>query len=137
MEKVLLLNNENLIKGWGAEGQYWFSTRDYRIIDIVSLVDVDMPENMSESAFMLSIGYIPYFRVNRLELSRSYIEAVGSRKLKAKLADVPDSEYIDTFWKYFDAYKHLSDGYEEFQLNFLIKKAIDWCEDNSINFEVV
>ncbi len=132
MEKALILDEETLKKGWGAEGQYWFSVNTYTVKDIAETADIDRPHDSSETEFMLSIGYIPFFHVNRIEMSRAYIEAVGSRKLKERLLAVPDSEFVDTFWKYFDAYKHLSDGYEEFQLNYLIKKAVDWCDDNGI-----
>ncbi|MCR5207121.1 MAG: hypothetical protein K6C14_01430 [Eubacterium sp.] len=137
MDEIFLLDKENLQKGWGAEGQYWFSYRSFVVRDITHFADIDRPENMSESEFLLSLGYIPYFRVSRIELAKAYINAVGSRKLKEKLAAVPDEDYIETFWKYFNAYKHLSEGFEEFQNNYLIKKGIDWCEDNAINFRVV
>lgn len=136
MDNVFELDAEALQKGWGDEGQYWFSLRSYIPRDITHTADIERPENMSESEFLLSIGYIPYFRVRRIELAKAYIEAVGSNKLKEKLASVPDEQYIETFWKYFNAYKHLSEGYEEFQNNYLIKKAIDWCEENNIKFEV-
>lgn len=135
---AFILDEEALKKGWGAENQYWFSLKNYKIKFHYEFAEIDRPEDMSETQFMLSLGYIPYFRVSRIELAKAYIEAVGSKKLKEKLNCIEDdSEYIETFWKYFNAYPHLSDGYEEFQNNYLIKKAIDWCTDNGIDFKVV
>lgn len=136
MEEVFVLDKANLQKGWGGEGQYWFSLRSFVVRDVTHTANIERPENMSESEFLLSLGYIPYFRVSRVELAKAYINAVGSKKLKEKLDDVPDEEYVETFWKYFNAYKHLSEGFEEFQNNYLLKKGIDWCEDNGIKFIV-
>ena len=133
---VFELDADALQKGWGAEGQYWFSFRSFIVRDITHTADIARPENLSESEFLLSLGYIPYFRVSRIELAKAYIAAVGTKKLKEKLATVPDEDYIETFWKYFNAYKHLSDGFEDFQNHFLLKTAIDWCQENNIPFEV-
>ncbi len=135
--KTFVLDEEALKKGWGDEGQYWFSLSTYNIKNHYDFADNDRPEHMSESEFMLSMKCIPYFRVSRTEISKAYIEAVGSDKLKAKLNAITDKdEYNEAFWKYFNAYPHLSEGYEEFQNNYLIKKAINWCDENSINYIV-
>ena len=135
--KELILDEETLKKGWGDEGQYWLSLDTYKIKNHYEYADHERPEDMSETQFMLSMNCIPYFRVGRTELAKAYIEAVGSEKLKNKLNAVSDDkEYIEAFWKYFNAYPHLSEGYEEFQNNYLIKKAINWCDENGINFVV-
>ena len=135
--KTFVIDEETLQKGWGAEGQYWFSLNDYSVKEHSAFAHYDRPHEMTEEAFMLSLGYIPYFRVSHIELAKAYINAVGSHKLKAKLDAVSDDkEYIEAFWKYYNAYPHLSEGYEEFQNNYLLKKAIDWCDDNRIPFVV-
>ncbi len=136
--KKFILDEEALKKGWGDDSQYWFSLTTYTIKNHYDFADNERPDNMSETEFMLSMKCIPYFRVSRIELAKAYIEAVASDKLKAKLNVIDDDkDYIEAFWKYFNAYPHLSEGYEEFQNNYLIKKAINWCDENSINFEVV
>lgn len=133
-----ILDEESLKKGWGADEQYWFSLKDYVIKYHYEFADYERPENLSEREFMLSLGYVPYFRVVRVELAKAYIEAVASHKLKEKLSKIEDEkEYIEAFWKYFNAYPHLSEGYDSFQKNYLIKTAIDWCEENKIEFKVV
>ena len=132
------LDEDALKKGWGDENQYWFSLKTYKIKFHYEFADYERPDDISETQFMLSLGYIPYFRVARIELAKAYIDVVGSDKLKAKLNKIADDkEYIESFWKYFNAYPHLSDGYEIFQEQYLRKKAINWCEDNGINFKVV
>ncbi len=131
------LDADALKKGWGAEEQYFFSVKDYKIVNHYDFADYDRPEDMSETQFLLSLGYIPYFNVKRIQLAKAYIAAVGSKKLQQKLANISDENYIEAFWKYFNAYPHLSEGYEEFQNNYLLKKAIDWCDENGINFKVI
>ena len=138
MNDVFVLNAEALQKGWGADGQYWFSLKNYRVRNHYEFADNDRPEDVSETQFMLSMGYIPYFRVSRIELAKAYIDAIGSIKLKEKMAAIDDeAEYIETFWKCYNVYPHLSEGYEEFQNNYLIKKAIDWCDENHISYDLV
>ncbi len=132
-----ILDEDALKKGWGDEGQYWFSLANYSVINHYEFADHERPDEMSESEFMLSVKCIPYFRVSRIELAKAYIEAVGSDKLKAKLNAIGNEhDYIEAFWKYFNAYPHLSEGYEEFQNNYLIKKAINWCDENNIEYVV-
>ena len=46
------------------------------------------------------------------------------------------NEYIDTFWKYFNAYSSISEGFDEFENKFVIDKVKDWCEANSIEYTV-
>ena len=132
-----ILDEDALKKGWGDERQYWFSITNYSVINHYEFADHERPDEMSESEFMLSVKCIPYFRVSRIELAKAYIEAVGSDKLKAKLNAIGNEhDYIEAFWKYFNAYPHLSEGYEEFQNNYLIKKAINWCDENNIEYVV-
>ena len=132
---AFVLDDESLKKGWGDDGQYWFSLDTYTIKNHYDFADNERPEDMSESEFMLSMHCIPYFRVSRVELAKAYIDAVASDKLKKQFASVDDDEqYVEMFWKCFKAYKHLSDGYEDFQNQYLIKKAIDWCDENEIEY---
>ena len=131
------LDEAALKMGWGDDGQYWFSLSDYTIKNHYEYAEHDRPEDMEENEFMLTHNCIPYFRVSRIELAKAYIDAIASDKLKAKLAVIEDDrEYIEAFWKYFNAYPHFSEGYEEFQNNYLIKKAINWCDENKINYIV-
>ncbi len=137
MENLFILDKGALQKGWGSEEQYWFSLNTYNIRYHYEFAEVERPEELEEQEFMRTLGYIPYFRVSRYELAKAYIDAVGSNKLKEKFKAAEDEkEYIELFWKYYNAYPHLSEGYEEFQNNYLIKKAIDWCDENGIKFEV-
>ena len=136
-DDFFVLDADALQKGWGADEQYWFSLKDYKIRNHYEFADDERPDDADEAQYMRSIGFIPYFRVSRYEMAKAYIAAVGSHKLNAKLNALEnESDYIEAFWKYFNAYPHLSEGYEEFQTNFLLKTAIDWCNDNGINFIV-
>lgn len=52
------------------------------------------------------------------------------------LEKLSGNEYIDTFWKYFNAYSSISEGFDEFENKFVIDKVKDWCEANSIEYTV-
>ena len=129
--KELVLDEETLKKGWGAVGEYWFSVNS-----ITDFVDVERGGDMSENEFMLSIGYIPFFKVKRAELARAYINVVGSEKLKDKFRNLDDAECIERFWKCYNIYPHLAEGYETFTYNYLIGKAVDWCDEHEIKYVV-
>ena len=134
--KQFAVDEDALQKGWGAEGQYWFSLNDYRIKEHSGFAHYDRPHEMTEEAFMLTLGYIPYFRVRRLALAKAYVEEMSNKKLKDALSKIDDDNYIEAFWKYFNAYPNDFSGYEAFQNTYLVSKLAAWCRDNGIAFEM-
>ena len=134
--KTLKLDEESLQKGWGADGQYWFSLEDYVIRDIVDTFDLEIPDEMNEEEFLRSYGYIPYFRINPIDFYKSYMSTIPNNKLRAAMAKVDDKDYIETFWKYYRVYPQLSDGYEDFQSQYILEKALQWCGENGIHYTI-
>ncbi len=135
--KVFELSRENLRKAWNGADQYWFSLRDYVVKDTSVLVSFDVPEGVSQTAYFVSLGYIPYFTVSDEEVIRAYLSTLDNEKLKTALSDISREEYVETFWKYFNAYpKRIAEGWDEFENDYVLKKAISWCEENSINYIV-
>ncbi len=134
--KTFAIDEETLQKGWGDEGQYWFSLNDYRIKEHSAFAHYDRPHEMTEEAFMLTLGYIPCFRVKRIELAKAYVENMTNNKLKNALSKIESESYIEAFWKYYNAYPQEFAGYEAFQNEYLMKKALQWCNENGIAYEV-
>ena len=134
--KTFVLDSESLKKGWGAEDQYWFSITAFNVIDISESAHIDRPSDISETEFMFSLGYIPYFRVNRLELAKAFTETIENKKLKASMDKIEDKQYIETFWKYYNVYPETFEKYEQFQNDYLLKKAERWCTENGIEYVV-
>ena len=100
--KPFVLNDDALRKGWGGIGQYWFSLKDYTIKDVAELAHLERPEHISQSAYFVSIGYIPYFVVSDEEVMHSYVDTLTNQKLKAALSKIDEDDYVESFWKYFN-----------------------------------
>lgn len=132
--KPFVLNKDSLRKGWGGADQYWFSLNDYKIRDASTLAQMDRPEQISQSAYFVSLGYIPYFVVTNEEIMRAYVSTLTNKKLKSVLSKLDEDDYVESFWKYFNVYPQLSDGWQEFEDNYLLEKAKSWCEENGIKY---
>lgn len=128
------LNEESLRKGWGGSDQYWFSLKDFKIKEASALADMDKPENVSQTAYFVSNGYIPYFVVTNEEVMRSYVDSLTNEKLKNALSKIDKDNYVESFWKYFNVYPQMAEGFEDFEKNYLIQKATKWCDENSIPY---
>lgn len=134
--KVFTLDASTLRKGWSNNNQYWFSLKDYKIVDSSSLADLDNSENISQSGYFVSLGYIPFFAVSNDELIRAYMDTVKNEKLKLALSNLGDENYVENFWKYVNVYPQLSECFEEFESEYLLSKAEQWCKNNGINYTV-
>lgn len=134
--KVFTINEESLRKCWDGADQYWFSLNQYTICDISALADLDKPEQISQSAYFVSLGYIPYFTVTNEEVIRAYVQTLSNKKLKAALSKIDENDYVESFWKYFNVYPQLSDGWEAFEQKYILEKAEKWCKENGIRYEI-
>lgn len=134
--KELVLSKDILSKGWGGVDQYWFSVKDYTISDISTLAAIDKPDDVSQTEYFLSLGYIPYFAVNNEEVIRAYVDVLDNKKLMAAMKKIDDKDYVESFWKYFNAFPQLAHDWEYFESDYLLKKAIDWCDENGIPYSV-
>ena len=134
--KTFVIDNEALRKGWGAEDQYWFSLSDYTIQEDYFLIQLDLPDDKIEEHYVSGENIIPYFNVKRYELAKAYINSLDNEKIKAKFETLKDGDVVELFWKYFHIYPELFAEFEKFQMDYLLKKAIEWCEKNEINYTV-
>ncbi len=130
------LNKETLRKGWGGVNQYWFSLKDYSVKDVAALAQIEKPEHISQASYFVSLGYIPYFVVSNEEVMRAYVATLDNEKLKNAFSKIESEDYVETFWKYFNVYPQLSNGWEEFEDNYVLEKAEKWCVENNINYTV-
>lgn len=134
--KTFELSKENLRKAWAGADQYWFSLRDYVVKDLSVLLQMDIPSGVSQTTYFVSIGYIPYFVVSNEEVMRAYVATLPNEKLKSALSKIDDDNYVESFWKYFNVYPQLAEGWDKFENDYVLNKAKNWCEENSINYTV-
>lgn len=125
----LLLDEMTLRFVWGSSGEYWYSRIDSQIHSSAELEYADTEDLMAN-------GFIPFLTISNEEVIRAYIKFLDNKKVSAVLEKLSGNEYIDTFWKYFNAYSSISEGFDEFENKFVIDKVKDWCEANSIEYTV-
>ena len=125
----LLLDEMTLRFVWGSSGEYWYSRIDSQIHSSAELECADTEDLMAN-------GFIPFLTISIEEVIRAYIKFLDNKKVSAVLEKLSGNEYIDTFWKYFNAYSSISEGFDEFENKFVIDKVKDWCEANSIEYTV-
>ena len=114
----LLLDEKTLRFVWGGSGEYWYSRVDSQVHSSVELECDDTEDLMTN-------GFIPFLTISN-----------ENKKVSAVLEKLSGNEYIDTFWKYFNAYSSISEGFDEFENKFVLEKAEEWCKSNSIEYSV-
>lgn len=131
----LLINSDLLNKCGSGSSEYWFSYNDYTVKNIRDLDTGAKPDDMGQTTYFVSIGLIPFITISNEEIIRGFVNARGSKKLKLILDKIQGEEFIDTFWKYFNAYPELKDGIDEFSSEYTHKKIEKWCIENHINYK--
>ena len=131
----LLINSDLLNKCGSGSSEYWFSYRDYTVKNIRDLDTGAKPDDMGQTTYFVSIGLIPFVAISHEEIIRAFINEKGNDKLKSILDKIHGEEFIETFWKYFNAYPELQDGIDEFANQYSHKKVAAWCDENNINFK--
>lgn len=130
----LLINSDLLNKCGSGSSEYWFSYKDYSVRNIRDLDTGAKPEDMGQTTYFVSIGLIPFISISNEEIIRGFINQKGSDKLKSILDKIHGEEFIDTFWKYFNAYPELKEGIDEFSNEYTHHKIASWCDENNINY---
>ncbi len=125
----LLLNEKTLRFVWGGSGEYWYSRVDSQIHSSAELECEDTEDLMTN-------GFIPFLTISNEEVIRAYIKFLDNKKVSAVLDKLSGNEYIDTFWKYFNAYSSISEGFDEFEQKFVLEKVEQWCSQNAVEYAV-
>uniref|UniRef100_UPI0040267181 hypothetical protein n=1 Tax=Eubacterium sp. TaxID=142586 RepID=UPI0040267181 len=133
---TLIIDDELLQKCGGGSSEYWFSYADYTIKNISELDDLDRPDDIGQTAYYVSLGLIPFLTVSNEEVMRAFVKFRGSAKLNGILQKVHSDDFIETFWKYFNAYPELKEGLTEFGDKFILEKLKEWCSENNITYEI-
>ena len=136
VKNTFVIDNEALKKGWGAEGQYWFSFFEYTIMEDIDLAQIIVPDDLDRDVFFDSHEIIPYFNVKRHELEKEFILSLNNKKLSEKFEKLHDKDIVEYFWKYYNVYPELFKGLEEFQNKFILEKAERWCKEHNIDYVV-
>lgn len=132
----LIINGEMLQKCGGGSSEYWFCYKDYTIKNISELNTGEKPDDMGQTEYYISIGLIPFITVSNEEIMREFVRINGSVKLNGIFDKVDTDDFIETFWKYYNAYPELKEGLNEFSDEYLTKKLCSWCEENNINYRI-
>lgn len=133
---ILVINEELLGKCGGGSHEYWFSYNDYSVKNINEFDTDNRPADVSQSAYFVSIGIIPFVSVSNEEIMREFIKEKGSAKLNVIIDDVKSEDFIETFWKYYNAYPELKVGLNEFTASYTVNKVKQWCDENNVNYSI-
>lgn len=133
---IFEITDDSVNKAWSGTDGYCFSMYDYTLKNMSELADNNIPDNVSKSQIMVTLGYVPYVTVNDVEIMRAFIETINNKKLKGVFEKVEDKDYVETFWKYCNIYPEIRDSYGDFEHNFVKNKIVDWCKENGINYKL-
>lgn len=123
----LHLSGENLRYAWGSATEYWFSRTDYSIYKYSELP-------CDDQARLLELGFIPFLTISNEEVIRAYIKSLNNPKVSNVFDKLSTYDCVETFWKYFNAYKEISEGFDDFENQYLKNKVIGWCDENAIEY---
>ena len=125
----LVLSEENLRFAWGSSTEYWFSRTDYTIHSFTELP-------FDDYAKLIELGFIPFITITNEEVIRAYLSSINNPKVQAKFDGLSSYDCVEKFWKYFNAYSEISSGFDEFESKYVMKRVIDWCEENGIEYKL-
>ena len=125
----LILTEENLRFAWSSTSEYWFSRTNYSIVKYN-----DLPTD--DHTRLIELGYIPFVTISNEEVIRAYIKSLNNPKLSSKFDAISSVDFVETFWKYFNAYKDVSDGFAEFEKKYVLDKVVSWCEENAVSYSM-
>lgn len=125
----LVLTPENLRYAWGSATEYWFSRTDYSIYK-----NSDLP--CDDQAKLFELGFIPFLTISNEDVIRAYIKSLNNPKLSSKFEGLSTSDCVEVFWKYFNAYKDISEGFDSFENEYVMKKVTDWCNENGVQYKI-
>lgn len=125
----LVLNPKTLRYAWGSSTEYWFSRVDYSIYSNNDLPDRDY-------AKLVETGFIPFLTISNEEVIRAYIKSLNNKKVSMVFDSLSSYDCVETFWKYFNAYSDISSGFDSFESEYVLKKVIEWCDENGVNYKI-
>ncbi len=123
------LTPENLRYAWGSTTEYWFSRTDYSIHK-----NSDLP--CEDYTKLVELGFVPFITISNEEVIRAYIKSLNNPKVSSKFDGLSSYDCVEVFWKYFNAYKDISDGFDSFENEYVMKKVTDWCDENGVNYKI-
>ena len=123
----LKLSEEKLRYAWGSATEYWFSRTDYNVYKFNELPTDD-------EAKLVELGFIPFVTISNEEVIRAYIKSLNNPKVESKFDGLSSYDCVETFWKYFNAYKDISSGFDAFEAKYVRKKVTSWCDEYNIEY---
>ena len=129
----LVINSELKNKCGHGSSEYWFSNKDYSVKSI-SNIAATFNDDKEKDEYFRSIGYIPFLTISNEEIMRSFVNAKCSIKLNNELHKLKGEEFIEAFWKCYNAYPEFKEGFEEYQNEYVTVRIARWCNDNDIDY---
>ncbi len=130
----LIIDSEILNKCGSGSSEYWFSYKDYTVKNIRDLDTGVKPNDMGQTTYFVSIGLIPFITISNEEIIRGFVNEKGNAKIKSVLDKISGEEFVDTFWKYFNAYPEFKEGIDDFASRYTNHKIAAWCSENNIKY---
>ena len=121
---------------WKNCGQYWLSTKTGKLINSDEFSDFNIPDNVTQSQFLVNMGYIPYVGVSEAEVIHAYIPTLKNKKLVQALSNIDEDSICESFWKYLNAYDEIYEGYGKFEKDYVEQKIVTWCVENGLKYEI-
>lgn len=129
----LIINSELKYKCGHGASEYWFSFKTYTV-ESISDMAVGVDDENEKKEYYESLGYIPFLSVSNEEIMRSFVNAKCNVKLTNELHQLKGEDFIEAFWKYYNAYPEFKDGFAQFQNEYATVRIARWCDDNGIDY---
>lgn len=124
--------DRNAIKQCWESHQKWFSKIDYTIKGSKELALLEKPDDVAQSTFYISLGFIPYVSVTDVEVMKAFVDTLTNKKLVDTMKKVELEKYEEIFWKYCNLYPDMASDYSTFEDTYVVNKIKSWCNENSI-----
>lgn len=132
--KVFEIDKYAISMCWESH-QKWFSKIDYTIKGSKELAQIDRPEDVSQSTYLISIGFIPYVSVSDEEVMRAFCKTITNKKLADTLSKIDANDFEESFWKYCNIYPEMAKDYSNYEDVYVMDKIKDWCKENAIEYK--
>ena len=129
----LIINSDLKNKCGHGASEYWFSFKTYTV-ESISDMAIGVDDDNEKKEYYESLGYIPFLSISNEEIMRSFVNAKCSPKITNELHQLKGEEFIEAFWKYYNAYPEFKDGFEQFQSEYATVRIARWCDEYNIDY---
>ena len=129
----LKINSELKHKCGYGSSEYWFSFKTFTV-ESLSDLSADVSGDEEKEEYYRSLGLIPFLSISNEEIMRSFVNAKCSAKITNELHQIKGEEFIEAFWKYYNAFSEFKEGFESFLMEYATVRICRWCDNNGIDY---